>query len=435
MRYFLVHQIKLIVFLLLIFCLTPIAMAQIEIDIDGGAVRGIPIAVVPFRVIDASDVDHKIDEIVNWNLATTGKFEIIDKSNFLSFPSRKEEFRAKDWRFINAEALVIGEVWKLGDDNYEVQFRIFDVARQQEIGTGKRIPSLRGQDLRTAAHIISDHIYNAFTGGSAAFDSRIAFIRRSEIEFRKYRYKLMVADWDGYDAREVYGSWRPLLSPTWSPDGQRIAFVSYSKKGPIVQMIDVQTGKTKVIADFKGVNSAPAWSPNGQQLAYSTSRHGSPDIYIYDFSLDEHTRVTQHYGIDTEPAWSPDGKYLLFTSNRSGNVQIYQTELEAEDVNRVTFEGDENANASYDNSGRHITMVHDGGKIVVMEEENGRVTWLTNGKFDESPSFSPNGDMVLYATELDFQPALLVASADGRVRTRLTLIKGDVREPAWSPIR
>jgi len=186
------------------------------------------------------------------------------------------------------------------------------------------------------------------------------------------------------------------------------------------------TGKEKVIADFKGVNSAPAWSPDGNKIAYSTSRHGSPDIYIYDVLTKQHQRIGSHYGIDTEPAWSPSGDSFLFTSSRTGKPQIYSYDVNNESVTRMTFEGDESANASYSADGRKIVMVHEGGKIVVMDEENSRITPLTLAKFDESPSFSPNGDMVLYKTEQQFEPAL---------RTRLELVSGDVREPAWSPLR
>ena len=428
--------LKNVLLVVLVLTASNTAHSQLEITISEGNVRGLPIAIVPFRVADGTNIEHQLDKVIGTNLRASGKFEPISSADFLSFPSRVEEVRYKDWRFIDAEALVIGEIWKLGVDNYEVQFRMFDVARQQEIGTGKRIPNLREKDLRVAAHIVSDHVYEAFTGRPGAYNSKMAFIKRSEIEFQRFRYRLMVADWDGYGETEVYGSWKPLLSPSWSPDGSKLAFVSFSDSGPVVQILELSTGNYEVIASFKGVNSAPSWSPDGNRVAYSTSRHGSPDVYIYDLRTGQHTRVTTHYGIDTEPSWSPDGNSLLFTSNRAGKPQIYTTDINSGGRSlRMTFEGKENANASYDFDAQRIVMVTEGGQIAVMDEENSKVTLLTNAKFDESPSFSPNGDMVLYASEQLGQPVIMVASSDGRVRTRLEFISGDVREPAWSSLK
>ena len=422
--------------LLMLLALVPFStFAQVEITFDEGTVRGIPTAIVPFRVIDGTTFDHQVDQLVAADLRASGKFDPIATTNFMSFPSRTEQVRFKDWRFIDAEALVIGEVWKLGYDLYEVQFHIYDVAREQEIGFGKRIPNLRKADLRTAGHIVADNVYNAFTGRPGMFNSRMAFVKRSEIEFQRFRYRLMVADWDGYGAQEVYGSWRPILSPAWSPDGSNLAFVSFSTNGSVVKVLQLANGDHQTVAEFDGINSAPAWSPDGTKLAYSTSRDGSPDVYIYDTITRQHTRVNTHYAIDTEPDWSPDGKSLLFTSSRTGKPQIYSTSLDGGATMRITFEGNENANASYDFEGRRIAMVHEGGQIVVMDEETGKITWLSKAKFDESPSFSPNGDMVLYVTEQDYEPAIIAASSDGRVRTRLEYINGDVREPAWSPLK
>ncbi|NND00742.1 MAG: Tol-Pal system beta propeller repeat protein TolB [Gammaproteobacteria bacterium] len=409
--------------------------AQLDITVSGGIVRGIPTAIVPFKTIDGTEPATAVEQVIAADLSASGKFEPMQAERFVSFPSRPEEVRFKDWRFVDAEALVIGEIWKLGDDLYEVQFHIYDVAREQEIGSGKRIANLRERDLRSAAHIISDNVYQAFTGRSGAFNSRIAYVKRAEIEYQRFRYRIMVADWDGFGEQEVFASWRPILSPAWSPDSRKLAFVSFTTGGPAVQVLDLASGRHETIAGFKGVNAAPAWSPDGTRVAYSTSRHGSADVYIYNTLTKQHTRVTTHYGIDTEPAWSPDGRNLLFTSSRTGKPQIYRHDLDTGETLRMTFEGNENANGSYDAEGSRIAMVHDGGQIVVMQAENGQITWLSRAKFDESPSFSPNGDMVLYATEEDYEPALMVASSDGRVRTRLNFISGDVREPAWSPLK
>lgn len=402
--------------------------------IDGGVVRGKPIAIVPFKVLDGSNVEHKIHEVVAFDLDASGKFESIPVKDFLSTPSKDEEVRYKDWRFINAEILVIGEIWNLGSAKYEVQFRIYDVVRQQQIGKGKRISGLSKKDLRTAAHVVSDHVYAAFAGKQGAFQSKMAYVKRSEIEYQRFRYRLMVADWDGYGAREIYASWNPILSPDWSPDGKSIAFVGFSPDGTLIKKINLRTLDEEIIAEFKGVNSAPAWSPDGSKIAYSSSRHGSPDVFIYDVLTRQHERVNVHYAIDTEPAWSPNGSSFLFTSSRTGKPQIYNYDLKTQSVSRMTFEGTESANASYDQSGKQIVMVHDGGRIAIMDEKNGRMTMLTNAKFDESPSFSPNGDMVLYATELNYEPMLMVASSDGRIKTPLEFVSGDVREPAWSTL-
>ena len=412
-----------------------IAYAQVELGIENPDVGGKPIAIVPFKVLDGDVLEHQIHKIVAFDLDATGKFESIDSSRFLSFPSRPEEFRAKDWRVLEAEVLVMGEIWKLDEDKYEVQFRIFDVAREQEVGTGKRISGLSKQGLRAAAHVVADSVYTAYTGRPGAFQSNIAFVQKTEIESQRYRYKLMVADWDGFNAREVFGSWQPILSPSWSPDRQQLAFVSYAPSGPAIKVIELTTGKTKIVASFKGTNSAPAWSPDGGRIAYSSSRHGSPDVFVYDLLSGSHQRINSHYAIDTEPAWSPDGRNLLFTSSRTGKPQIYNYNFASQDISRMTFEGNESANASYDFNGGNIAMVHEGGQIVVMNKDNSRLTWLTNAKYDESPSFSPNGDMVLYKAEQNFEPALMVASSDGRIRTRLTNVRGDVREPAWSSLR
>ena len=412
------------------------SMAQnLRGTVSGGQIRGIPIAVVPFKTIDTTVPQTEIHSVIAADLDASGKFEPVSSDRFMSFPSRDEEVRYKDWRLVDAEALVIGEVWKTGEDQFEVHFRIYDVAREQEIGYAKRIPNLTAKDLRSAAHIISDNVYQAFTGRPGAFNSQIAYIQKTQVEYQRYRYRLLVADWDGFGSQEVFASWQPLLSPSWSPDLSQLAFVSFTDNGPVVKVLNLRSGQHQTIASFKGINSAPAWSPDGTKIAYSTSRNGSPDVYVYDVLSKQHQRISTHYGIDTEPAWSPDGRKLIYTSSRTGKAQIYSYDLAMGEGARLTFEGDENANGSYDWEGKRIVMVTDGGQIAIMQEENNQITWLTNAKFDESPSFSPNGDMVLYASEQNYEAALIVASSDGRKKTRLKFVKGDVREPAWSPLK
>ena len=411
------------------------SLAQIELDVSGGEVRGIPTAIVPFKFIDGQSQTVNVADIVNKNLSATGKFDPINPQRFLTQPSKIDEVRYKDWRFIDAEVLVIGEVWKIAEDNYEIQCRMFDVAREQEVGTGKIIPNLRLSDLRAAAHLVSDEVYQAFTGRPGAFNSRITYVKREQIGFQQYQYKLFVADWDGFNAAEVYSSSQPLLSPTWSPDARSIAFVAFSETGSLVQIIELITGRTEVIASFKGINTAPAWSADGSKLAYSSSKSGSPDVYVYSFATKQHERINSHYGIDTEPSWTPSGDGLLFTSSRSGKPQIYSYRFANKKIERVTFEGDDNANAAFDFDGERMVLVHEGGKIAVQKSSSGGLKLLTNAKFDESPSFSPNGDMVLYTASFDSGPALVVASTDGRVKTRLEYVNGDVREPAWSPLK
>ena len=409
--------------------------AQIKLDVSGGEVRGIPTAVVPFKFIDAQGVTTDVASIISNNLVATGKFDPINPDRFLAKPSKKEEVRYKDWRFIDAEVLIIGEIWKLAEDSYEIQYRMFDVAREKEIGNGETISSLRGADLRLAAHVISDKVYSSFTGRPGAFYSKIAYIKRQQIGGQSFEYKLLVADWDGHNSAEVFKTEQPLLSPSWSPDGTKIAFVSFSSTGSVVQTIDLSTGATEVIASFKGINSAPSWSPDGTKLAYSSSRNGSPDVYVYTFATKKHKRINEHFAIDTEPAWTPEGDGLLFTSSRSGKPQIYAYRFSSGKIERITFEGDDNANGSLDFDGQNMVLVHEGGKIAVQNISSGRFNLLTNAQFDESPSFSPNGDMVLYSASLNTGSALVVASTDGRVKTRLENLSGDIREPAWSPLK
>ena len=418
--------------LMILSLLTHISHAQIEINVSGGNVRGIPVAVVPFKVADDLLLEFDIAEIIKADLVASGRFEVVDTRHFLSMPFKDDQVLFKEWRLIEAEVLVIGEISSQSKKNYTLVFHAYDVARQKKIGQGVRI-TLPSQQLRRAAHIISDHVYEHFNG-SAQFDSRIAYVTKTG-EKRAERFSLMIADWDGYNPREIYRSVNPILSPDWSPDARKLAFVSFTRRGSIVQAYDINKRRVSVIASSPGVNAAPAWSPDGMKIAYSSSAGGNSEIYYLDLQTRERIQVTSHGAIDTEPAWSADGKFLYFTSNRNGKPQIYRSNLQGSDIaRRITFEGMESANASIDSSGREMLLVHNGGSIAIMNLATEKMRFISVATFDESPSFSPSSDMILYASEQGGMPAFFVSSSDGRVRTKLTILGDSIREPAWSPL-
>jgi TolB protein len=315
-----------------------------------------------------------------------------------------------------------------------VRFQLFDVYRGEQI-TGYSIPTT-ARDLRATAHQIADIVYETLTGQPGAFATRIAYVTSQRDTDGGERVVLEVADADGYDPQTIVSSTEPLMSPAWSPDGRRIAYVSFEKRQPSVWVQEVFTGRREKIASFKGINGAPAWSPDGRQLALTLSKDGNPDIYVMDLARRSLRRITDHWAIDTEPAWSPDGRHLVFTSDRGGAPQIYRVAAGGGSAERVTFEGGYNARPSYSPDGRQlavVTRVNGRYRIAVIELQTGAMRVLSDGSLDESPSFAPNGSMIIYATREQGRGVLAAVSTDGRVRQRLGFQSGDVREPDWSP--
>ena len=328
---------------------------------------------------------------------------------------------------------MVGKIINIGNNQYEVRFRLIDVFREKQlVGQKFVIPANR---VRKVSHQISDIIYEKLTGIPGAFDTRIAYVT-VEGEQPNSRYLLQVADSDGWNPKTILESTQPILSPAWSPDGARLAYVSFEKKRSMVFMQDIWTGERRRIAEFEGINSAPSWSPDGRRLALTLSKDGNPEIYIFDVGTGNLRRLTRNTAIDTEPVWSPDGGFIVFTSGRSGAPQLYQMSVGGGQAQRLTFEGNYNAGASYSPDGKFIALVTNQGsgyKIGIFSIRDRSIRELTVSRQDESPSFAPNGDMIMYATQRGGRNVLSTVSADGQVQQTLKFQGGTVREPSWSP--
>lgn len=414
------------------------AMAVLNIDITGGTTGSIPVAVIPFQWVGGPRLaDADVSAIITSDLARSGQFSPIPEKDMISKPQTPGQVDFQTWRVAGIDHLVIGSVQYLKNGNYQVQFRLFNVLKgQQSLGYSFTVDA---KTLRYVAHRISDYIIQKVTGLGPAFDTRIAYITSKRTPDNKIVYRLQVADTDGYNAQTLLTSNQPIMSPAWSPDSTKIAYVSFESGRPAIYIHDINTGKREKIASFRGINGAPAWSPDGKELAMTLSKGGNPDIYIMDIKTRKLTQVTNHWSIDTEAAWMPDGKSLVFTSSRSGNPQIYQVDLDNPGhVKRLTFEGKYNANACVSPDGKEIAFVHGEGnnfRIAVLYLKTGIMQILTEGPLDESPDFAPNGSMILYASEENGRAVLAAVSIDGRHKQRLALSDGGVREPAWAPIR
>ncbi len=414
----------------------PAAHAQLQIEIIDGNPSALPIAVVPFQWMEAGPPpEDTVDEIIAGDLYRSGLFDPMDVADMAERPVDEEAIRFGTWRLLKTDYIVIGKVRTPRDGvGHELVYQLFDVHTQERLLS--RITTVGPGDLRFGAHRVADAIYEALTGVPGAFSTRIAYITATGVG-NAQRYELVVADADGYGPQTVVGSPEPLLSPAWSPDGKYLAYVSFEKGNSAIYMQNVATGSRELISSGKGINGAPSFSPDNKRMALVLSRSGNPEIYVRDMATGRLSQITQHWSIDTEPVWSPDGRWLYFTSDRGGRPQIYRVPPTGGNPSRVTLEGEYNARASISPDGRRIAVAQGRGneyRIAVWDIETERFTILTPGTLDESPSFAPNGSMILYATREGSRGVLSAVSADGSVRQRLILSEGDVREPAWSPV-
>jgi TolB protein len=403
------------------------AQAQLSIEITGGGGNQIPIAIAPFA--GESQMQPGVSDIIEADLARSGRFRTLytgpqnpplnDASN-VDFPG---------WRSRTADALVVGGVYPAAGGRYDVRFRLYDVPKQASLG-GLAFTITPAQ-ARATAHRIADFIYERLTGDKGVFATRIAYVVKAGP-----RYQLQIADADGANAQTALTSNEPIMSPAWSPDGTRLAYVSFEAKKPVVYVHSLSTGQRQAVANFRGSNSAPAWSPDARQLAVALSRDGGTQLFVVNTDGSNVRRLTSSTAIDTEPAFSPDGEWIYFTSDRGGSPQIYRVSVRGSDVQRVTFSGDYNVSPRLSPDGKTLAYVaRNGGRfqVAAMDLATRQAQVLTDGGRDESPSFAPNGKMILYATDAGGRGVLAATSSDGRVKQRLSVPAADVREPAWGP--
>jgi len=420
------HAVAFTAFLITSF-VTTASNAALEIEISGGSAQQIPIAIVPFG--QAGNL-AKVSDIVGADLRRSGLFRVLETGGVASRPTDLAQVKYGEWAALQAQALVVGSVETLPGNRLRVNFKLADVLKQTQLAGLEY--NIAPNQLRMTAHKIADVIYQKLTGEAGIFASRIAYINKS-----KGRYALQVADADGENPQTVVSSNEPIISPAWSPDGSKIAYVSFEKKKPIIFVQSLMTGQRLTLASFKGNNSAPAWSPDGSKLAIVLTHAANSQLYTINADGTGLKQLTKSSAIDTEPAWSPDAKWVYFSSDRGGRPQIYKVSSIGGEAQRVTFEGTYNLSPRFSPDGKSLAMIrNDGGKfrVALQDLTSGQVQILSEGAQDESPSFAPNGRVLLYATRIGGRGALAAVSSDGRVKQRLSESGGDIREPAWGPL-
>ena len=400
------------------------AHAQLRIEISGVGASQIPIAVAGFT--DESIAPQQITAIIKADLNRSGVFRVIDTASVISESS---DVNFGEWKARGADALVVGSVQRLADGRFDVRYRLLDTVKSQSLSALSLVAN--PQFMRVTAHRIADDIYEKLTGVKGIFATRIAYVAKAGRE-----YRLEIADADGEGTQIALRSNEPIISPAWSPDGTKVAYVSFEAKKPVVYVQNLINRKRTMIANYKGSNSAPAWSPDGSKLALALSRDGLTQIYVVNAAGGGLRRLTYTQSINTEPQFSADGRHIYFTSDRSGAPQIYRMGINGGDAQRITFSGSYNISPRISPDGQSLAYIsrREGTfQLYMLDLPSGQELRLSDTVKDESPSFSPNGKYLMYATESGRRGSLSVVSVDGRVKQRLTTQAGDIREPTWGP--
>ena len=408
-----------------VFAIAAPAFAQFRVEVSGVGLTQMPIAIATFK--GEAQAPQKLSAIVKADVERSGVFRSVDTGGLIMDEGTRPDLA--QWRQKGADSLVTGSVTPLADGRFDVRLRLWDVVRGQDLG-GQSYAVTAG-DLRLSAHRISDFVYEKLTGDKGIFSTRIAYVTKAGP-----RFTLWVADADGENAQSALASPEPIISPSWSPNGAQLAYVSFESRKPVIYAHDVSTGKRRLLANFRGSNSAPAWSPDGRQIVATLSRDGGSQLYALDANGGEPKRLTQSSSIDTEPAFSPDGKFIYFVSDRGGAPQIYRMSATGGNPERVTFTGNYNISPAVSPDGRwlaYISRVGGAFKLHVMELAGGAITQITDTSADERPSFAPNSRLIVYATQQQGREALMTTTLDGKIKARLAGAGGDIREPDWGP--
>ncbi len=407
---------------------------QLRIEIKGGLEDPINLAVVPMQWNLDSPQDLFVHEVIKSDLESFGEFYVLPPKNMLSLPSSKEEVFFKDWRILGTDFLVIGDIGLSEVENeIKVSFFIFDIVKERLIHKGVVFGTKKS--LRRISHKISDIIYSKIYDIPGIFSTQIAYIDKPSAS--DPNYNLMISDLDGFQSLSLFSSPQPLMSPSWSPDKKKIAYVSFEEGTSRIFIQQLSNAQRFGLKLERGINSSPNWSPNGDKLSAVLSRTGNPDIFIYDLKLSTWIQITNHFGIDTEPDWSPDSNKILFTSNRSGSPQLYEANVKTNRIKRITFDGTYNARGRYLPNGKDIVFVHRRNGVFHIAKQNlrsGNIYILTDTSLDESPTVSPNGNVVIYATKDGDKDILAGITLDGKTKFIMPSLKGEAREPSWSPL-
>jgi TolB protein len=408
-------------------CFSTAAMAQFKVDVSGVGLTQVPIAIAAFKGEESAS--QKPSVIVQADLERSGQFKAIALSGLIMDELTRPDFA--QLRQKNIDALVAGSASRLADGRYEIRAKLWDVVSGQDRGDYRE--TVAAADLRLSSHRLADWAYEKLTGERGVFATRIAYITKTA-----GKYSLWIADSDGENAQSALTSSEPIISPTWSPKGTQLAYVSFESRKPVIYVHELATGKRKVMANFKGSNSAPAWAPDSRSLLATLSRDGGSQLYQIEVATGEAKRLTQNSGIDTEPTYTLDGSKIYFVSDRGGSPQIYKMSAAGSAVERVTFGGSYNISPALSPDGRWLTFISRVGgqfKVQVMNLSTGQTSAITDTTADERPSFAPNSKLIVYATVFQGREALMTTTLDGKIKAKLSGQSGDIREPAWGPYR